>query len=106
MEKARLELIKTKEGKFAVYVVFANDKKQPIPDFKQKDNTLNGKEVEVLREKGLIIKIICDGNVIYEKGKGQFYSKPSPAQNQRQKPKTSTSSDIYSKAHIQFCPSK
>jgi len=104
MEKARLELIKTKEGKFAVYVVFANDKKQPIPDFKQKDNTLNGKEVEVLREKGLIIKIICDGNVIYEKGKGQFYSKPSPAQNQRQKPKTSTSSDIYSKAPYNFVP--
>jgi CRISPR/Cas system CSM-associated protein Csm3 (group 7 of RAMP superfamily) len=104
MEKAKLELTKTKDGRFAVNVVLASGKRQPIPDLKLKDNSLHGKEVEVLREKGQIIRVICEGREIYSKGKGQPSHFATPPKRKEVKQSTSKQNDIYSKAPYNFIP--
>lgn len=67
MEKARLEITKTKKGEFMAALIFENNKKQPLSDFRPKDDSLNGKEVMVERQKGQVVKIICEGKEIYSK---------------------------------------
>jgi CRISPR/Cas system CSM-associated protein Csm3 (group 7 of RAMP superfamily) len=104
MEKAKLELTKTKDGRFAVNVVLASGKRQPIPDLKLKDNSLHGKEVEILREKGQFIRVICEGREIYSKGKGQPSHFATPPKRKEAKQSTSKQNDIYSKAPYNFIP--
>jgi len=83
MEKAKLELTKAKDGRFAVNVVFVNGKRQKNSDLKLiKDNSLDGKEVEILREKGQILKMFYEGKEFYKKNQTNF--NPGPRQNQRQ----------------------
>lgn len=67
-EKGKIIIRKSKKGKW-VFEVDIN-KKQPmkIPDFYDlKDDSLNGKECEVIREKGQIKKIIVDGKELPRK---------------------------------------
>jgi len=103
MEKAKLELIKTKKGDFVANIIFLNGKKQPLSDFKLKDSSLNGKEVEVLREKGQIIKIICDGKEIYSKGSSSSKQKSMQKQSQSSTP-SPIPGNIYSRAPYNFIP--
>ncbi len=103
MQRARLEITKTKDGKFAVNVLFADGKRQTVPDLKLKDDTLNGKEVEVLREKGQIIKIICEGRILYEKRKSTSYPKEVYKQTQKENSGNSFQ-NIYSRAPYNFIP--
>lgn len=101
MEQGRLEITKTKKGEFVANIIFSSDKKQPISDLKLKDDSLNGKEVDVQREKGQIIKIICEGNEIYLKGKGQ----PNFNLKHKQKPwQADGTASESSKAPYNFIP--
>jgi len=101
MEKAKLELTKTKDGRFAVTVVLASGKRQTIPDLKLKDNSLHGKEVEILREKGQILKMFYEGKEFYKKSQTNY--NPRPIQNQRQNFRISPSENN-SKAPYNFIP--
>jgi CRISPR-associated protein (TIGR03986 family) len=68
MEKARLNIYDSKKGKPVIEIVFEDGKKIPVLTLNIKDpKSLNGKEVEVEREKGQIVKIVCDGNEIYSR---------------------------------------
>jgi len=68
MEKARLNIYVSKKGKPVIEVVFEDGKKIPLSALNVKDpRSLNGKEVEVEREKGQIVKIVCEGNEIYSR---------------------------------------
>ncbi|GEM_PF-3607872 len=74
MEKGKLEIIKTKKGEYVVNVVYPDGKKQTISDLRLKDNSLNGKQVDVIRDKGQILKIIHEGKEIYSKEKNKHQS--------------------------------
>ncbi len=93
MEKARLEIKKTKKG-YAVNLIFETGKSLPLTDIKLQDDKLNGKEVEVLRESGQVKKILCDGNVIYEKSKGIGKTNQSVS-----RPPTPSASQAYSRSN-------
>jgi len=96
MDKAKLEITKTIKGEFVANIIFPNGKKQPAPDLKLKDNTLNGKEVGVLREKGQVVKTICESKEKKSKSKKPFSKQAfSP---------TFKPDDIYSRAPYNFIP--
>jgi CRISPR-associated protein (TIGR03986 family) len=103
MEKAELLITKTKKGDYEVKLSFSGGKKMPA-GFKLKDDSLNGKEVEVLREKGRIIKIICEGKEIYSKEKGRAQSYPKSNQNLGQIAQNLPIQNIYSQAPYNFIP--
>lgn len=65
MEKAKLSIAKAKSGKYIVNVILGSNKTQPVPNFNPKGTELNGKEVEIERQSGKIIKIACEGREIF-----------------------------------------
>ncbi len=101
MEKAKIEVTKTKKGTFVGTLVLSDGKKIPVSDLKLTNATLNGKEVEVQREKGQVIKIACEGVVVYEKGAPKQQPNPSQGHNRR---KNTQNQDIYSQAPYNFIP--
>ncbi len=69
MEKSKLNVSKSKSGALIVKAFFINtNKEMPVQNFNHKDAmSLNGKEVDIEREKGQIAKILLNGEVIYSK---------------------------------------
>lgn len=69
MEKAKLNVFKSKSGTLIVKAIFIDtNKEMTVQNFNHKDAiSLNGKEVDIERDKGPIIKILLDGEVIYSK---------------------------------------
>lgn len=68
MEKVKFSINKSRKGKYVVNIIFNNNKKMSLPDFKFDDiESLNNKEIEVERDKGQVVKIIMDGEVIFSK---------------------------------------
>ena len=68
MEQGKLNIFRSKKGKLIIEILFTNGKKMSAPsDFHLSDEPMNGKSVEVEREAGQIIKIICNNEVIYKK---------------------------------------
>ncbi|HOV91196.1 MAG TPA: TIGR03986 family CRISPR-associated RAMP protein [Syntrophorhabdaceae bacterium] len=113
MEKARLKLEKTKKGDYAVTLLFESGTKMSLSFLKLKDNKLNDKEVEVLREKGVVKKIICEGVVRYDKTASFAPSaqshpersvKNSPQDKAADKNSTSTYSNKTAVAPYNFVP--
>ena len=82
MEMGKLSVTKSGKGKIIVELLFEGKKgqaKQTIQDASITDTALNGKNVEFERDKGQIVKVICEGNVIYEKGNPSLaVQKPVP----------------------------
>lgn len=117
MEKARFNISNSKAGSVVVEIIFSNNKKIPLS---QKLNysdpiSLNGKEIEVERQNGQIVKIVYEGNEIYSKSiqsgpqnrqgslkKSSFGSPDNRGFNQKTSP--SSDGDIYSKAPYNFIP--
>ncbi|GER94314.1 TIGR03986 family CRISPR-associated RAMP protein [hot springs metagenome] len=105
MERARFNIIKSKAGKTIVEVIFSNNKKVPLSSNLNHSDplSLNGKEIEVEREKGQIIKIICEDKVLYDKS-----NKPTSVPSQRKSSPSQAlahnNADIYSKAPYNFIP--
>jgi hypothetical protein len=86
MEKARFNIFKNKAGKPVIEVIFSDGKKMSFTQNLDHSAplSLNGKEIDVEREKGQIIKIICEGKVLFHKSNKPVVnssSKPSPRQN-------------------------
>jgi len=85
MESGKLSVTKSGKGKIIVELLFEGKKgqaKQTIQDANITDTALNGKDVEFERDKGQIVKVICEGNVIYEKGNPSLSAqKPVPQKN-------------------------
>jgi len=104
MEKAKLEISKTKKGDYVASLVFPNGKKQPVPNLKLKDDSLNGKEVEVEREKGQIKKIYYEGKVIYPATESKKAQATKQSKNKIIDQSPSQSTNIYSKAPYNFIP--
>jgi CRISPR-associated protein (TIGR03986 family) len=78
MERAKISITKAKSGKYIVNLVFVNGKTQTVPDFNPKNGeSLNGKEVEVERQKNQILTIMLGSNEIF-----RAQSKPSSASTQ------------------------
>ncbi|MBF8278331.1 MAG: superfamily protein [Candidatus Brocadiaceae bacterium] len=69
MEKAKLQISQGKNGKVIVGVVFVDSgKPMTIQNCtRQNIQSLNGKEVEVEREGGQIVKVILQGEVLFSK---------------------------------------
>jgi len=69
MEKAKLNMSKSNSGTLIVKAFFIDtNKEMTVQNFNHKDAiSLNGKEVNIERDKGQIIKILLDGEVIYSK---------------------------------------
>jgi CRISPR-associated protein (TIGR03986 family) len=104
MEKAKLEISKTKKGDYVASLVFPNGKKQPVPNLKLKDDSLNGKEVEVEREKGQIKKIYYEGKEIYPETESKKAQATKQSKNKIIDQSPSQSTNIYSKAPYNFIP--
>jgi CRISPR/Cas system CSM-associated protein Csm3 (group 7 of RAMP superfamily) len=104
MEKAKLEISKTKKGDYVTSLVFPNGKKQPVPNLKLKDDSLNGKEVEVDREKGQIKKIYYEGKEIYSATESKKAQATKQSKNKIIEQSPSQSTNIYSKAPYNFIP--
>jgi len=104
MEKGRLEIKKTNKGDYAANIILFDGRKMPT-GFRPKDGSLNGKIVEIIRESGQIVKIICDGKEIYSKFKTnpQNYSR-HPQQFEQKKQGSYSPQDIFSKAPYNFVP--
>jgi len=62
-----INISKSKKGKNIITINFEDGKKMTAPPETNADESLNGKDVEVEREKGQIIKIIYDGKILFEK---------------------------------------
>jgi len=113
MEKGRLELIKTKKGNFAVNIILENGRKMSLSDFKLRDNSLNNKEVEIMRENGRVVSMVCEGREIYSQ-KSSHDNRSYKQENKRmfgrnnpEKDKDFDSNknrDIYSRAPYNFIP--
>lgn len=107
MEKAKFNILKSKSGKPVVEIVFQDGKKIP---FSQKLNhpsllSLNGKEIEVERVKGQIVRIVCDGKEIFSQS--QKKDTPSHFKQRHTSPSgdsTGIGKDIYSTAPYNFIP--
>jgi hypothetical protein len=104
MEKAKLEISKTKKGDYVASLVFPNGKRQPVPNLKLKDDSLNGKEVEVEREKGQIKKIYYGGKEIYPATESKKAQATKQSKNKIIEQSPSQSTNIYSKAPYNFIP--
>jgi CRISPR/Cas system CSM-associated protein Csm3 (group 7 of RAMP superfamily) len=104
MEKAKLEISKTKKGDYVASLVFPNGKRQPVPNLKLKDDSLNGKEVEVEREKGQIKKIYYEGKEIYPATESKKAQATKQSKNKIIEQSPSQSTNIYSKAPYNFIP--
>lgn len=104
MEKAKLEISKTKKGDYVASLVFPNGKRQPVPNLKLKDDSLNGKEVEVEREKGQIKKIYYGGKEIYPATESKKAQATKQSKNKIIEQSQSQSTNIYSKAPYNFIP--
>ena len=113
MEKGRLEIIKTKKGDFAVYIILENGKKIPLSDFKLRDDSLNNKEVEIIRENGRVVSMVCEGREIYSQkssNDNRSYKQENKrmfGRNNPEKDKNFDSykpRDIYSRAPYNFIP--
>lgn len=97
IEKGKIIVQKSKKG-FAGFIEIST-KKMPIPSsYEMKDDSLNGKECEVEREKGQIKKIVVDGRILPQKSTGiphlssqKRYS--SRSEYIQQKTQTSTQQD-------------
>jgi CRISPR-associated protein (TIGR03986 family) len=113
MEKAKLELIKTKKGDFAVYIILENGKKIPLSDFKLRDDSLNNKEVEIIRENGRVVSMVCEGKEIYSQ-KSSHDNRSYKQENKRMVGRNNPEKDkdfdsnknrnIYSRAPYNFIP--
>jgi len=113
MEKAKLELIKTKKGDFAVYIILENGKKIPLSDFKLRDDSLNNKEVEIIRENGRVVSMVCEGREIYSQkssNDNRSYKQENKRMVGRNNPEKDKDFDnnknrnIYSRAPYNFIP--
>jgi CRISPR-associated protein (TIGR03986 family) len=104
MEKAKLEISKTKKGEYVASLVFPNGKKQPVPNLKLKDDSLNGKEIEVEREKGQIKKIYYEGKEIYSETESKKAQATKQSKDKIIEQSPSQSTNIYSKAPYNFIP--
>jgi CRISPR-associated protein (TIGR03986 family) len=104
LEKAKLEISKTKKGDYVASLVFPNGKRQPVPNLKLKDDSLNGKEVEVEREKGQIKKIYYGGKEIYPATESKKAQATKQSKNKIIEQSQSQSTNIYSKAPYNFIP--
>jgi CRISPR-associated protein (TIGR03986 family) len=113
MEKAKLELIKTKKGDFAVYIILENGKKIPLSDFKLRDDSLNNKEVEIIRENGRVVSMVCEGREIYSQkssNDNRSYKQENKRMFGRNNPEKDKGFDsnknrnIYSRAPYNFIP--
>jgi CRISPR-associated protein (TIGR03986 family) len=70
MEKGKLIIGKSKKGKLIVKIEFIDTgKKMDILHSNIKDNSFNGAEVDVIREKGEIVKIKFGDKLLYENPK-------------------------------------
>ncbi len=78
MEKAKLSITKAKSGKYIVNVILDKNKTQPVPNFNPKSAELNGKEVEIERQSGKIMKIISEGKDIFSVSTGANPTSISP----------------------------
>ncbi len=82
MEKAIIFIKEVNKGKYSCNIQFkSSNKTMPLSDFKHSDPmSFNEKEVEVLREKGQIMKIVCEGKEIYNKHSPKGLTKLQKAQ--------------------------
>jgi CRISPR-associated protein (TIGR03986 family) len=70
MEKAKLIIELTKKKKLKAKLHFPESgKTMPLGNFKPKDDSQNGKTVDVEREKGQVVKVLLDSQVIFSIGK-------------------------------------
>lgn len=68
MEKAKFSITKSKRGKVIVELVFENMKRLTLLNFKfNKIESLNGRGVEVERNKGQVVKIVMEGKEIFSR---------------------------------------
>ncbi|WP_353686764.1 TIGR03986 family CRISPR-associated RAMP protein [Thermodesulfovibrio sp. 3462-1] len=102
MEKAKLQITKTKKGEFEARLIFQNNKSMPVSGFRPKDNTLDGKEVEVQRENGQVVKILCEGKEIYTK-RSSSPQRDLQTRHSQRNPRPA-SNDIYARAPYNFIP--
>ncbi|MFW0884300.1 TIGR03986 family CRISPR-associated RAMP protein [Candidatus Acidulodesulfobacterium sp. H_13] len=86
MDKAKLSVSEGKHGKLTVRAIFIDTEKgMPIQNFNHKDAmSLDGKEVDIERDKGQIIKILLDGEVIYSPSMAATYRKQVGRQTGKQ----------------------
>jgi CRISPR-associated protein (TIGR03986 family) len=78
MEKAKLFITKAKSGKYIVNVILDKNKTQTVPSFNPTSAELNGKDVEIERQSGKIIKIVCGGKEIFSVSSGANPTSISP----------------------------
>lgn len=85
IEKAKLDISKSKKGGFVVKAIFANNGQMTVPMRGYPDiASLNGKEVEVERINGQIEKVIYNGETVYSKS--QTPSQTHVQNSQRKNP--------------------
>ncbi len=82
MEKGNLIIKKNNQGKFFAEIQRQDGKIVPASYYKPADDKLNGKEIELFYDNGQTIKIICDGNTIFDKSSQQSNSNQRPQQMQ------------------------
>lgn len=66
MEKGKLIIQKAKSGKYFARVLLQNGNPIDVPGYRPPNDENNNREIEYERFKGIIIKIVCDGKVIYD----------------------------------------
>jgi len=67
MEKATIVVSKSKKGRLLVDLQFSDGKTMSLPGSTKINEAMNGYEVDVIREKGLVQKVTKDLDVLYEK---------------------------------------
>ncbi|MFN3479882.1 MAG: TIGR03986 family CRISPR-associated RAMP protein [Thermodesulfovibrionales bacterium] len=109
LEKAKMIVENTKKG-FAVKIIISESKKTiPITDMKLPDDKLNGKDVDIYREKGQVKKILFEGKPIYDKttstgAKDQNIPAGPPRVDRNQRYSSTTSSVDIATAPYNFVP--
>lgn len=78
MEKAKLNIFKSRRGKLITEIIFEDGKKITAPsELNLKDDSLSGEPVNVERVGGQVVKIDHEGNVLFSKERAPITNKES-----------------------------
>ena len=92
MEKAKLIIRETKKKKLIAELHFLEtNKTMPFPQFKAKDTTMNGTEVEVERQRGKVVQVKVGDKTIYEMKASPPSASHKPYRDDRRRPPQRTS---------------
>ena len=93
MEKAKLLVKKNKKGKFYAEIQRSSGSTQAASFYQPDNDKLNNKDIELEFQNGQVIKMVCEGTVLYDKTNRHqpVIQQPSNTQFNRNSPQTGSS---------------